>query len=346
MSSKKNRRWGLVGLLGLGSLMMMGAGGRRPQQTEDEPTTGGSGGDGPPPDPPSDGPGGTEPDGPGGTEPTGDGPIVVEPVAPTPTPVVPTFPGPTPVVPTFPGPTPVVPTFPGPTPTDDGPVVVEPVFPPSDDGPPWPELVDPYPRGGVFYQVEENDRFGGKSASRSIAYRYLLSEAYLAAKDVGGLSNEEAMAWAAGVGKQDKNRLAVIDLYQCSGWNDAMYGADPVLLSHASANGRSILLRPVHAPVALALERGQTPIRNITMGGNPADGGLRKYELLWSPAIDRTVLWESGGRTISTVGQWWPDGSTMENPPPWVMALGIDDNSGALEGDFGCPGSDGELEVG
>ncbi|MCA9655160.1 MAG: hypothetical protein KC501_34920 [Myxococcales bacterium] len=350
MSSKtKNRRWGLLGLLGLGGLMMMGSGGQRPGQTEDEePTTGGSGGDGPPEDDPTtDGPGGTVPtpgtddpaDGPGGTEPTEDGPVMVEPIFPSPTPMVPTFDEPTPMIPTIPGPTP-------PVSGGDTPVVVEPVFPPSDDdGPPWSELVDPYPRGGIFYQVEENDRFGGTNASRSIAYRYLLSEGYLAAKEIGGLSHEEAMAWAASVGRQDKMRLAVIDLYQCSGWNDAMYGADPVQVSHASANGRSILLRPVHAPVAAALQERQTPIRNVTMKGNPADGSMRRYELLWSPAIDRTELWESGGRTISTIGQWWPDGSTMENPPPWVMALGIDDNSGALEGDFGCPGTDGELEV-
>lgn len=42
MSSKKNRRWGLLGLLGLGSLFMMGAAGRRSETAEDdEPTTGG-----------------------------------------------------------------------------------------------------------------------------------------------------------------------------------------------------------------------------------------------------------------------------------------------------------------
>ena len=101
----------------------------------------------------------------------------------------------------------------------------------------------------------------------------------------------------------------------------------------------------------VVLVKADSPYKTLgdlvtAMKGNPADGSLRWYELLWSPAIDRTELWESGGRTISTAGQWWPDGSTMENPPPWVMALGIDDNSGALEGDFGCPGSDGELEVG
>lgn len=314
MSSKKKRHWGLLGLVGLGGLAMMAAGGRDPEPAEDdEPTTGGSGDD----DPPIDGP--------GGTEPTGEEPVVV--------------------VPAFPEPTPMVPTFPGPTPTGDDPLIVEPMFPPTNDGPPWSELVDPYPRGGVFYQVEQNDRFGGTSAGRSIAYRFLLSEAYLAATEIGGLPHEEAMAWAAAVGKQDKTRLAVIDLYQCSGWNDAMYGADPVQVSHASAHGRSVLLRPVHARVAAALEQQQTPIRNVTLKGNPADGSLRRYELLWSPAIDRTALWESGGRTISTAEQRWADGSTMENPPPWVMALGIEDNSGALSGDFGCPGSAGELEV-
>ncbi|MCA9707607.1 MAG: hypothetical protein KDK70_17275 [Myxococcales bacterium] len=216
---------------------------------------------------------------------------------------------------------------------------------PEDDGPPWPMLLDPYPRGGRFYPVQKDDRFGGTSSKFSIAYRYLISEAYLAAIEVGGLDHDDALAWAVAVGKQDKMRVKVIDLIQCSGWNDAMYGADPVNVSHASQHGRSILLRPVHGPTEARLANGETPFRNVTMAGNPADGGYREYELLWQPVIDRGVLWDSGGSTLTTTNMRWGDGSSMENPPPWVMALGIADESGALEGDFGCPGADGELEV-
>jgi len=204
--------------------------------------------------------------------------------------------------------------------------------------------VDPYPRGGTFYPVVRDDRFGGMSSKHSIAYRFLLSEAYLAALEYGGLSNEESLTWAAAVGKQDKVRLKVIDLYQCSGWNDAMYGANPVSVSRASAHGRSILLRPVHAPNADRLSNGIEPARNITMGGNPSDTDWRNFELLWSPAIDRVRLWDSGGIVVSTTGMLWPDGSSMANPPPWVIDLGMEDATDLLEGSFGCEGSDGTVE--
>ncbi|MCH9681293.1 MAG: hypothetical protein K0V04_07665 [Deltaproteobacteria bacterium] len=330
---KTKRNWGLLGLLGLGGLLaMMGAAG-----AEDEP--GGSGGD--------DGPGGGG-DEPGSEEPTTKFVWVGPPEfgKPTPKPKPPT---------TTDGPKP--PTTTGgkddpprvPPPTDDDPPRVPPPTHedplPTEDDPPWSELVDPYPRGSTFYPVVRDDRFGGTSSKHSIAYRYLLSEAFLAAREFGGLEDEEAMAWAAATAKQDKVRLAAIDAIQCSGWNDAMYGANPVTQSHASAHGRSILLRPVHGPTAELLAEGQIPFRNATLGGNPADGDHRGYELLWMPGIHRATLWESGGLVVSTADMAWPDGTSMANPPPWVMALGMDDTSGALEGDFGCPGSDGELEV-
>ncbi|MCH9680258.1 MAG: hypothetical protein K0V04_02400 [Deltaproteobacteria bacterium] len=339
---KKRRNWGLLGLLGLGGLLaMMGA-----ADSDDDDESG------------TDGPGGTAPDGPGGTEPTGPdeptaGLVWPPPGTPTPKPNPPTTTGgQKPPTTTWGGIDP--PRVPPPTDDDDPPRVPPPtdddddpprVPPPSVQEPPWTELVDPYPRGATFYPVVRDDRFGGTSSNHSIAYRYLLSEAFLSAREIGKLDEDEALTWASAVAKQDKVRLAVIDLVQCSGWNDAMYGANPVTQSHASDHGRSILLRPVHGPTASLLENEETPFRNVTLGGNPADGDYRGYELLWMPGIDRTTLWESGGTVLSTSGVLWPDGTSMENPPPWVMALGMDDTSGALEGDFGCLGSDGELEV-
>lgn len=311
--SKRGRPWGLMGLLGLGGLMMMGSRGEdedsglRPDPEDDDPV------ELPPPvlpPPPTDD---------GGVDPI-EVPLPVFPIEePEPEPE--------------------------PTSSDDPIEVPLPELPPLTRDPPWSELIDPYPRGGVFYQVRVGDRFGGTNSQRSIAYRYLLSEAFLAASEAGLLSTEAAREWAVTVAKQDKLRLRAIDLYQCSGWNDAMYGATPVQVSHASAHGRSILLRPVHGPVLQRLQNGFAPVRNVTMGGNPADGDLRKYELLWGPTIDRVVLWDSGGQVLTTTGMIWSDGTSRENPPPWVMDLGIDDETGALEGNFGCPGTDGELEV-
>ncbi len=368
--NKKQRHWGLMGLLGLGGLMMMGASGGDDDAPGGDDPGGGPGGDdpgggGPGGDDPgtNDGPGGNDApgsddpgtnDGPGGgTDPSGNDPDddddSDDDILEFPLPVFPPNPSPAP------RPSPPTTTDP-PRPPVSGnddvdpielppPVFPPPVFPPADDGPPWSELVDPYPRGARFYLVVRGDRFGGTSTRHSIAYRFLLSEAYLAATEVGELEHEAALEWALAVGRQDKVRVQVIDLYQCSGWNDAMYGADPVRVSHASENGRSILLVPVHGPTSQRLAEGQTPLRNITMRGNPADTDLRHYELLWGPAINRTSLWDSGGSVITTTDMVWPDGSSMENPPPWVMELGIEDESEALEGSFGCPGSDGELEI-
>lgn len=344
--TKRRRPWALMGLVGLGGLLMMGA--RRPEDDDDDDDAGSSGGSG-----------GTDDDHPYGDLPPPpeplpepeDAPPVVAPAKPIGRP----RPRPRPKPGTTGGPKPPIDP-----PEDDGPSRVPPEPEPDDPSrappepepddpprePPWEDLVVTYPRGGVFYPVVKDDRFGGTSSTRSIAYRFLLSEAYAAAREVGELVHDEAVAWALAVAKQDKLRLRVIDLVQCSGWNDAMYGTGPVRQSHASQHGRSILLWPVHGPTAARLAEGLVPLRNVRMDGNPADPGLHHFELLWMPAIDRAVLWESGGQAITTTAMVWDDGTSMENPPPWVMALGIADESGALVGSFGCPGSDGELEVG
>ncbi|MCX4240198.1 hypothetical protein [Paraliomyxa miuraensis] len=358
--SRRTKRWGLLGLMGLGGGLLAVGALASGSSSGGNGSSGGGSGDGP-------GKGGSEPDDGGGSSTGGDDlPPPPEPDnpfgdLPPPPPPIEDEPDPEPE-PWQPGkhiggakggggttPTPK-PTQPG---TTDGPK--PPIDTPEDDpvipepeeelDPPWSELLDPDPRGGSFYPVVENDRFGGTNATYSIAYRYLLSEAFLAASEVGGLDDEDASVWALAIAKQDKLRLRVIDLIQCSGWNDAMYGAYPVTVSHASKHGRSILLRPVHGPNAERIENRWAPFRNITMAGNPADPSYRDYELLWLPPVDREVLWESAGQVLTTTGMEWDDGSSMENPPPWVMWQGIDDLSGALTGDFGCPGSDGELEV-
>lgn len=345
--TKRRRPWALMGLVGLGGLLMMGA--RRPEDDEEK-DGGGSGGSGgsdddhpygdlpPPPEPFPD--------------PEDDDPLLfpAKPVGkpkPRPRPKPGTTGGPKPPIdtPDDDDPTHVPPE---PEPEDDGPSRVPPE-PEEDDPPPreppWDDLVITYPRGGGFYAVVEGDRFGGTSSTRSIAYRYLLSEAYAAALEVGELVHDEAVAWALAIAKQDKLRLRVIDLIQCSGWNDAMYGTEPVRQSHASQHGRSIRLWPVHGPTAELLSEWLIPFRNVKMNGDPGDPDFRYFELLWMPAIDRAVLWDSGGQAITTTEMVWDDGTSMENPPPWVMALGIADRSGALVGSFGCPGADGELEV-
>lgn len=177
----------------------------------------------------------------------------------------------------------------------------------------------------------------------SIAYRYLIAEGIEAAKEHGGLSDADAQSWAAGM-VTGSLLFRVTDLIQCSGWNDAMYGSSPRTGTRRSPNGRSILLLPRHAPVLEQLANREQPVRNVTFpGGVGINTEWREYELLWLPAVDRRALWES--KTITTLGVWWPDGSTRENPPAWVLELGIDDQGRGLAGTFGCSDGDGELEV-
>lgn len=228
-------------------------------------------------------------------------------------------------------------------------------------GPAWPQLIVEYPKGASFYQVVWGDKFGGTSGT-SIAYRALLSEAYTAALEHGATA-AEASAFAQKVAKNNKLRAEYIDAIQCSGWNDAAYGTygyagpplDPTGPSKASDHGRAIRLVQQHAPNRQLLSEGKQPFRNIRLltpadRGNGkaygADTSWRDWELLWLPGVNREALWQSGGTELDLTTPMWPDGTTQLNPPPWVMALGMNDTTGDLAGSFGCPGSDGELEVG
>lgn len=204
------------------------------------------------------------------------------------------------------------------------------------------DLIVDYPQAERFYRVVYGDTFA------SISSRYLKNEAYLAAKEHGDASDSEALAFASKVASSGTRRLAITDLYQCSGWNDALYGAKPRLGTRVSATGRSILLLPQHAPVAQLLLAGEPPSRNVRVSsGTGVDTTWRSFELLWGPAVDRKALWESGGSTITTLGMLWPNGSSKENPPPTIMDLGMDDESGELDiiTSWGCPGSDGEIDI-
>lgn len=236
----------------------------------------------------------------------------------------------------------------------------EPKPPPDEpDDPSLPEIVVTYPRGGAFYQVLEDDVFLGTDSDHSIAYRYLLSEGYLAAIE-SGASPDEATEFARRVANDNGHRLSVMHAIQCGGFNDAAYGTYGYTYepgggpSIPSAHGRAIRLVPQHAPNLDLLEAGDQASRNIRIktladkGKGNAFGflpGWRSFELLWLPAIDRAKLWASGGATLD-FGVFWNDGLSMQNPPAWVLARGIGDPAGDLSGSSGCPGGDGELEVG
>lgn len=208
-----------------------------------------------------------------------------------------------------------------------------------------PSLIDPYPTGGRFYQVVLGDTFGGKSGTRSIAYRYLLSEGFRSAQ-LGGLSGSEAASFAKHVAASAARRNKSIKLLGCSGWNDGLYATFAFSSkSLPSATGRAIRLLPRHADNKQLLLAGEDPKRNINMAyegaasrlSRGADSSLRSFEFLWMPALNLERLWTSGGTDITVTGMDWSDGSTKAMPPPEIVELGFYDGSGLEETTFGCP---------
>lgn len=237
--------------------------------------------------------------------------------------------------------------------------------PPKPDEPPpfnpddfeTPPGVD-YPTPGTLLQVRYGDRLAGKfhpqntgsdedgQALRSIAYMTLLTAGYMAGKEVGGMSHEEALDFASKVAHDNNNRIEYIQLIQCSPWNDALYttyGFGPK--AWESPAGRALRFLPQHYDNRARLVRGQAPRRNITLGssadknagtGTGQKSGERNFSYIWLPKINLQMLWDSDGTEITTQGIQWEDGSNGIMPPPQVLAYGVDNVPEAVS--WGCLG--------
>ncbi len=213
--------------------------------------------------------------------------------------------------------------------------------------PPINDILNDFPTGGAFYQVEFGDQFFHSSTSRSIVKRWLRTEAFTAAQEFGGLDDAEANIFAKGVAGNASLRVQGLDLIQCAYFNDKAYGTWGYgSQAQASPHGRAIRLLKQHPNNLRRLRDGKPAGRNIRLR-TPADKGkgnalgvqkeLRDaFELLWLPELNKETLWESGGTELSTQGVVWPDGSSKMNPPPWIMALDIVDFSDSGFGDWGC----------
>lgn len=217
------------------------------------------------------------------------------------------------------------------------------------------ELVSDYPGPARLYPVKYGDTFGGTNGTNSIAYRYLLSAGYLAAKEVGNRPDQEAQQFARSVAQTAGNRSKAIEIIQCCGWNDLLYGTYGWAEGKASptSTGRAIRLLPQHSDVLSALENLDIPLRNIALG-NPSDKGKGNavgvsageggsFELLWLPGLDLDALWSSGGKTVQVGGEW-PDGTSEALPPPWVQALGATVPEAVNVTRYGCGLGAWELE--
>ena len=206
--------------------------------------------------------------------------------------------------------------------------------PPTDtDDPPLGDIVSAVPAEGTLYPVKQGDIFLG-TGSRSITYRVLQRAGYEAASRAGD-SPEGASAFGQQVAQRAANRTKYLQMILCSGWNDALYGTYGFGSDAFEGPAeRSIRLLPMHDNVLAKLSAKQTPNRQIQLktrsdrgrgNGRPAEsGGPRMLELLWLPAINLEILWESGGTDVTPEGLVWPGTDwPMTQPPPWVSLLGV-----------------------
>lgn len=213
---------------------------------------------------------------------------------------------------------------------------------------PLVDIVDPYPRPASFYPVKKGDNGYG------IAYRYLRSAGFLAAKEFGKLDDAAANQWAANFASKASRQVWAWKAIQCNGYNDALF-ATYGWRSGAVVppTGRGIRLVPQHAELLERLASDEPAIRSMKWkspaskgkgGGVAAQPGFREYETLWLPGLDLKKLWESNGSTLEFGGEW-PGGASKIFPPRWVLKAGIKWVSGAAPStsDFGCWGQEMEL---
>lgn len=232
----------------------------------------------------------------------------------------------------------------------------EPPEPPPEPDPDEPEPFDPvpwetpldadYPTPGTLLQVRYGDRLlgtfsakksGGDTegqALRSIAYTTLLTAGWMAAKEIGGLNDADAAAFASDVANDSNNRVEYVQLIQCSPWNDALYttyGFGPK--SWESPAGRALRFLPQHYDNRRRLIEGLSPRRNMALGtpsdkksgnGYGVNQNERNFAYLWLPKINLQILWDSGGTDVTTEGIQWEDGSNGIMPPPQVLAFGVE----------------------
>lgn len=202
-----------------------------------------------------------------------------------------------------------------------------------------------YPEPATFYQVIFGDKLLGTTNAApgspgSIVYRTLRRAGFLAAREFGGLADAEAHNFGAQIAGTPQLRTAYKNALQCAQWNDrlyATYGYKDGVASPSPGSGRALRLLPNSAANRIRIRGGQAPLRSIKLrtpnnsgdgSGTKADGAPGgSLEFLWLPGLDLQHLWLTHQLRI-----------VLEDPPAWVMALGIEDrsNSGEPANGWGC----------
>lgn len=224
----------------------------------------------------------------------------------------------------------------------------EPKPPPPPDIPKW-EVT--YPKDGAVYQILRPDIMLGQDPDHSIIFRALWSASYLAAKEVGGVGDTEANAFARGIAMNANKRLQYLNLVLCSAWNDFLYGTWGYgEKAWPGPHGRSIRLLSYHADNRARMEQGLPPIRNIMLG-SPVDKGTgnavgawnelqQEYEFIWLVPLDYVALFERGEIEVDPIP--WEGARENEEskmfPPPEFMALGLVSAADVPDQWWGCEG--------
>lgn len=227
-----------------------------------------------------------------------------------------------------------------------------------DAGYPWNELVlheQNWPTPNMF--VDAGDHTGDWDPSNGFdsLVRALLGSALVMAGNDPKIAEAEGKDPNAALGRALRTavRKSLIDPM---GWNDRVYGQtnanfaggidpgkpcvrgstgaacnDGIRDPNANAvrymmngDGRGLNWLPRHANNLERMGEHRPALRTTTLGGMPLPGKEGGHQMLiWAPAYDLSKL-SPQQATPEIAFLTWPDGTSTKNPPPAVMALGID----------------------
>jgi hypothetical protein len=195
----------------------------------------------------------------------------------------------------------------------------------------------------TFHQVKEGETWLGKSQMMT---RYASSALYMAAKEIGKLSNDAALEWASSGGRNGHDaQVELAKIVACTPINDVRYGTYAIGTNdNVGATGRAIRLAATATPDHERIRNAQPMGRNVPLGkpGDPladsmhgVDPSFHARPFLWLPGIDLELLWQSDGYQWRPGGKW-KAGTSKIAPPPAIYALGVTDYSNSGNDLWGC----------
>lgn len=235
-----------------------------------------------------------------------------------------------------------------------------------DPGYPWNELVlhaQNWPTPGMF--VDAGDHTGEWHPSNGFdsLVRALLGSALAMAGNDPTIADAEGKDPQASLARSLRTAVRK-SLIEPGGWNDRVYGqtnanyaggidpgkpctkgsvgapcndgirdpnANPVRYM-MNAEGRGLNWYPRHANNLERMGNKQPAMRTTTLGGQVLPNVKAGHQMvIYAPAYDLSKL--APDQATPTIAYLtWPDGTSTVNPPPAVMALGIDTNGIDLSG--------------